>query len=443
MAYFSELKNAKVYDASGKEMGVLVDLVFVDGTSYGEITHLVFRDLDNYKKKVTWAYVKELKGDEQSTVLKNNNSIQIHLNVRSREMVHFFIGERDMLVGDMLDKQVIDVNGVKVVRVNDVVLRKIDNKLYVAGVCVGSKSFLRRIGAGPLSSRFPSFFKEQVIPWKSVERLKSDVHDLRIKVQKTKVNELHPEDIADILEDLPQRERVMIFNTLDKKKAAQTLIAAESDVHDSLIKNWKMERIKELMENIPEDQAADILSMMSETKAQEVLSTLRKERSHKIKKILNYSPESAGAVMHTQFTAVPLHFTAREIINHLRKLAAEHQTAPSEHLFKVYVVDSFKDNHLVGVLSVKNLLIAPPRAKVDSFMKKEVIYVTLETSKDDIAKVMARYDLFVLPVVDKDKVLKGIVAADDVLHELMPSKWRQERLIPKRLRKDKVMSLLQ
>ncbi|RLD16355.1 MAG: hypothetical protein DRI22_01350 [Caldiserica bacterium] len=424
MVYFSELQRKAVYDSKGRQIGQLKDLVFVDGTRYAEVTHLVYCGEDNYPKKIPFGLVSEFKEQRE----KGKRELTIKLDISLEKLNPFFIKESDLLVGDILDKQVVDVNGVKIVRVNDVLLGKVDGKFCVVAVAVGKRSFLRRLGLEWVLNFLPFKINEQIIPWESVERLEPKLHDIHLKIQKNRIADLHPEDIADVMEDLSHQQRVLIFKSLDKSIAARTLIEAEPEVQRSVFRDLKIQRIKDLLEDITPDQAADILSLMEPSKREAILNQMRKEQSERIRKILGYSPQSAGSFMNTSFIAVPESYTAQRTINYLRKLALS-----SEQIYHIYVVD--KKGHLLGVLSIRGLITAPPKKKVSELMKKDVIFVTTSTTKEDVAKTIARYDLFVLPVVDENNILRGVVTADDVLDEIMPEDWRRERYRPLRLRR--------
>ncbi len=416
MVYFSQLKNKKVFDSARKHIGYLADLVFLDGKDYAEITHMVYIDEDTYRKKIPWTYIKEFK-EERKT-----KDISIFLNTPVDEITHFFVKKKESLVGGILDKQVIDVNGVKVVRVNDVILGKVGKKFSIVGVAVGTQSFIHRLGIGRLANLIPS--KEHVITWKSVERLEPEFHDLHLKIQKDKIADLHPEDIADIMEDLSHSERILIFNSLNQRKAAKTLIEAEENVQDSVLKSFKIEKIKDLLENIPADQAADIISLMPASRAQDILRSMDKKSSARIRKILNYYPDTIGSIMNTEFFAVPKNYTAQKTINMLRS-----KKPSSEKMYHLYVVD--KEN-LIGVLSIRALLTADPKKKVEDFMNSKVVFVKDHSPKETAARLMARYDLFILPVVDKDNKLRGIVKADDILDEYLPERLQREKFLPLR-----------
>ena len=423
MVYFSQLKNSKIYDLNKVKVGELIDLIFVDGKEYAEITHLVYIDYNKYKKKIPLTYVEEFKEEKEG----KKDIISIYLNSPIESVTAFFMKEKENLAGDILDKQVIDVNGVKLVRVNDIMLGKVNNKFCVVAVCVGATSFARRLGIESLIGAASSKIKENIIKWKSVERLDPEFHDLHLTVQKDKIADLHPEDIADIMEDLSHSERILIFNSLDSRKAAKTLVKAEENVQDSVLKSFKVKKIKDLLENIPADQAADVLSLMPHSKGEEILKSMSKESSSKIRKILNYYPESIGSIMKTDFIAIPQEYTAEKTIRLLRELKPS-----ADRSYHLYVID--EHSHLVGVLSLRALLVSDPQKKVEEFMQKRVIWVRDNSPKENAARLMARYDLFILPVVDKEEILRGIVKADDVLDEYIPEKLKRERFLPLKLK---------
>jgi flagellar motility protein MotE (MotC chaperone)/uncharacterized protein YrrD len=409
MVYFSQLKGKPVIDSQGKKIGVIKDLVFSDGMDYAQVTHLIYLSKDRYRKKIAWRFIKEIKEAPKK------EDIEIHLNTSLDDLNILFEKESDLLVSSLVDKQIVDVDGQKIVRVNDVLLGKIGDKFCVVAVCVGTRSLLRVLG---IKGGDKLAAKEKIIPWASVETLEKDLHDLHLRYQKSKIADLHPSDIADIIEDLSHDERVLIFNSLGKKKAAKTLIEVEPDVQSSFLKNLKMARIVEILEDMPPNEAADILSLMPKRRTNSILNSMKSEKAKKIREILKYPEESAGSIMHTEFVAIPQHYTAQQTINLLRKLKPV-----SEKIYHLYVVD--KKKHLIGVLSIRSLLTAPPKEVISNFMRTRIAKVRLNTSKKDVAHALTKYNLFALPVVDNNNVLKGIVKADEVLEEIMPKSWKK------------------
>ncbi|MFH1404174.1 MAG: CBS domain-containing protein [Candidatus Altiarchaeota archaeon] len=420
MVYFSELSGRPVYDSDRKMVGKLTDMVFVDGKEYAEVTHLIYSGEDKYRRKIPFRHVNEFKEKE------SGKGIDVYLDQPIDKIIHFFPRDDDLRVGQILDKQVVDVNGAKIVRVNDVVLGKISKKLCVVAVAVGGRSFAARLGIPWVSSKASDKLEANVIHWHAVELLEPKLHDIHLNIQKSKIADMHSEDIADVMEDLSHRERVLIFKALDQKKAVQTLLDAEPEVQESVFKDMKLERVKDLLEDIPTDEAADILSLMPMEKQNYMLSLMRKNTADKIKKILDLPSDSAGAIMETNFISVPADNTAQGTIDYLRK------NRPSSDIsYHIYVTDP--QQRLIGVLRTRNLLTADADARIYDIMKSEVIHVGLSTPKEDIAKAMARYDLFTLPVVDGDNLLRGVVKIDDVLSEIMPESWKRDKYRPMKI----------
>lgn len=413
MVYFSKLKDKPVQDCKGKKIGIIKDFVFVDGLDYAQVSHLIYLSKEKYRKKIPWRFIKEIK--EMSN---KKRDIEIHLNCKLDELNIQFEKESDLLVSNLLDKQIVDVKGQKIVRVNDVLLGKVANKFCVVAVCVGTRSLLRVLG---VSGKNKIIGEERIIPWASVENLHEELHDLHLTHQKDKIADLHPSDIADIIEDLSHNERVLIFDSLDKHKAVKTLIEVEPDVQTSFLKNLKIARTIDILEDMPANEAADILSLMPNAKIRGILNSMKQVKAKRIREILQYPEESAGSIMHTDFIAIQENFTAQQTINYLRKIKPT-----SEKIYHLYVVN--KDNKLLGVLSIRSLLTAGPKEKIRPFMKTRLAKVKENTSKKDVAHTLTKYNLFVLPVVDKNNTLKGVVKADEVLEEIMPKSWKKGTL---------------
>ena len=419
MVYFTHLLGKPVIDSRGRDIGVIKDLVFIDGDKYAEISYLDYLSKDNYRKKISWRFVKELK--DEST--KSKAAIGIYLNSPVEEINPLFEREDEFLVSKLIDKQIIDVDGLKVVRVNDVLLGKIKDKFSIVAVCVGTKSLIRRLGAEKIMGAVIPMAKENIIPWESVETLDPALQALHIKLNKSKIKGLHPGDIADIMEDLDYKSRALIFNSLDKSQAAKTIVEAEPHIQESFFKNMKVNRILEILEDLPTHDSADILSMMPKSRAAKLLSSMRQDVAEKIRKILSYPEESAGALMSTEFILVTGDFTAQKTINLLRKLKPS-----SEKTYHIYVIDENKS--LIGILPIRALITAPSHEKVANLMKRRVVKVRLNTPKEEIANALSKYNLFAIPVVNGNNVLQGVVTADNVLKEVMPRSWKRKRYMP-------------
>lgn len=425
MVYFSQLKGRPVFDSAGKKIGILVDMSFNDGEKYAEICHITYTSKNNYRKKIPWEFVKEIKDNPNTRGL----DADIHLNSSESELEPTFEKEKEFLVSKLVDKQIIDVDGLKVVRVNDVLLGKIEGKFCIAAVCVGAKSFIRSLAGEKLGDFIGSKVSEHIIPWEFVEPLDPEIQKLHIKLKKSKIADLHPADIADLMEDLTYKERELVFNALDKDKAAKTIIESEPEIQKSFLKTMKVNSILEILENIPPNHAADIISVMPEVMKNEIMASMKPETARKVKEILGYTDTSVGSIMHTEFIAIPSNFTAEKTIDLMRTL----KPSP-EKIYRIYVVDD--NQKLLGYLPLGSLVTAPADEKVEKLMKNRIIRLQISTSKDDAAKALAKYNLFALPVVDEKGILKGVVKADDVISEVLPKSWRKRRYFAHRGRRN-------
>lgn len=431
MVFFSELIHTQVIDSEARLIGRLCDLVFVDGLEYAPISHLVFLAKDKYKKRLSWEYVKVLKQSTQTISIGGNTDISIMLNAPSAELELTFVHEHDLLAHELLDRQIIDVAGVKVVRVNDILLHKVDDKFCITGVCVGSTSFFRRLGVKQniVGKLIYPLTSEKIIQWKSVEPLEMNKH-LSLKESKNKIAEMHPGDIADLMEELNPKEQILIFNRLDKKTAAKTLVEAHPEVQESFFKGLKMNRIVELMESMPPHSAADLLAILEDEKRKIILEQMAPEKARKITELLKYPENTAGALMRTDFFTLHDEYTTKQAMTHIRKIRP---SADKTHI--LLVIDS--ENHFVGTLSLRSLLGAPHNKKIKDFMKKHPIAVSLHASKEDIATALEKYNYFIMPVVDEHGKLCGTISAGEVLSEVIPKSWIRRKFVLKGVKKKK------
>jgi len=379
------------------------------------VTALVYSDKMNSQKKLPWEYVETL---EKTGIFLNN---------RRDELILPEIEEKDILLGEaILDKQVVDIDGLKVVRVNDVVLEKIGNEFCLTNIDIGFKGILRRLGLSRFNKIVLGRFPPKLVKWENLETLDPEVKKLQLKVSHEKISELHPADIADLMEDLSHRERAIVFKSLDAEKAADTLEEAEPEVQKSVFSELRSERIAQILEHMAPDEAADLLLMFPDFKINEVLDFMNPQKAKEIRDISKYDKDIAGGLMTTEFVAVPVDYTIDQAVNFLR----EHHL--KEHVHYLYVVDS--ENHLVGIVPVRDLIMHKADKKISEVMRKKIISVDESATKEDIGKLFTKYNLVSLPVVNQDNVLVGIITADDVLEIVSPKHWKKSFYYKKKKR---------
>lgn len=411
MPYLSDLLGKPVADMDGERVGHLEDLI---ASLRGKIPH----------PEVVALVVKRSGG----TLLVPFSDVAaliapaIPLTRRLQDIVPYEPKEHGLyLAQDVLDKQILDTNGVRVVRVNDLELVRVNGHFYVANVDVGGLGLLRRLGlariAQWLAGRFGRQLRSNIIPWDDVELLPGD-QPMRLKVPSDKIAELHPADLAEIISDLSRSESSRLLESLDVKTVADALEEVEPDFQASLIETMSDEKVADVLEEMAPDEAADLLAELPQDRSQELLKLMEWEEAEDVRKLLAYPEDTAGGIMTTEFIAIPPDLTAEQAIAVLRQKAEVAET-----IFYVYVTDS--EGHLIGVFSMNDLVLAQPHMPVTEFMQRRVISVGLFDSQDKVAQIVAKYNLLAVPVVDNEGRLHGIVTVDDALDKIIPTKWKK------------------
>lgn len=411
MPFVSELIGRPVTDIDGEQVGTLRDIL---ATRQAGVAH----------PKIVAI---EVKGDSRSLLVSIQDiavliALAIPLNKRRDEIIPYTPGEDDLyLVRDVLDKQIIDTNGIRVVRVNDLELARAAGEIYVANVDTSGVGLARRLGISALARRLATRGRSTkpsgIISWDDVELISSD-QPMRLKVPGDKITELHPADLAEILSDLSRQEGSMFLQALDVKTLADTLEEVEPDFQASLIDQMPDERVADVLEEMSPDEAADLLAELPEDRSQELLKLMEDDEAEDVRKLLAYPEDSAGGIMTTEFIAVHPNLTAQQVMTVLRENADEAET-----IFYTYVIDD--EDHLVGVFSLRELVLAQPDTPVSAFMEKRLLTLNLEASQEDCAQMIAKYNLLAIPVVDDEMHLHGIVTADDALDKIIPTAWKK------------------
>jgi len=411
MAYMSDLMGRLVADVDGEPVGHLEDLI---ASVRGEMRHPVIVAL--VVKRASGLFLVPFPDVVALT------APAIPLSKRLQDVTPYTPGEHDLyLARDVLDKQIIDTDGVRVVRVNDLELARVNGHFYVANVDIGGWGLLRRLGlakpAQTLVGRFKRELPQGIISWDDVELLQGG-QPMRLKVPGEKITELHPADLAEIISDLTRSESGKLLESLDVKTVADTLEEVEPEFQASLVETMPDEKVADVLEEMAPDEAADLLAELPQDRSQELLNLMEDEEAEDVRKLLTYPDNSAGGIMTTEFFAVGPNLTAEQVITILRESALE-----AHNIFYIYVTDS--EQHLVGAFSLKDLVLAKADMPVTEFMHARVVSVNLLDSQDDVAQAVSKYNLVALPVVDDERRLHGIVTADDALDKIIPTAWKK------------------
>lgn len=411
MTYMSQLIGKTVTDLDGERVGRLDDLVVTTaGQTHPVVVALAVKGRGKAPLLIPIADVAVLIAP--AIPLKARRA-----NLRQHQLV-----EGDLfLARDILDKQIIDTNGMRVVRVNDLDLAWVNGNFYVANVDVGGLGLMRRLGlAGAtekVAGRLGKGASGGMIPWDSVELLPGN-QPLRLKVPGEKIAELHPADLAEIISDLSRAESSAFLDTLDLETAADTLEEVEPEFQASLVQDMSDERVADLLEEMAPDEAADLLAELPEARSQELLNLMEDDEAEDVRKLLAYDEDTAGGIMTTEYIAAPLGLSADQALAYLRENAEDAET-----IFYVYVTEP--GGRLVGVFSLQDLVLAKPQTPVDDFMHDRFVSVHPSASQEEVAEIVAKYNLLAVPVVDEEGVMHGIVTADDALDKLIPTAWKK------------------
>jgi CBS domain-containing protein/sporulation protein YlmC with PRC-barrel domain len=411
MTFLSELLGRPVTDLDGGRIGYLDDVI---AAARGEMPH----------PALVAIVVKRASG--QLLVPFADVAVlvapAIPLTKQFKDIVPYQLIEQDLfLARDVLDKQIIDTNGARVVRVNDLELTRFGGNFYVANIDVGGLGLLRRLGlakpAERVAARLGRTQSSGMISWHQMELLSTD-QPMRLRVPGDKLSELHPADLAEIISDLSPSESDKLLESLDVKTLADTLEEVEPDFQASLVEDMSDERVADVLEEMSPDEAADLLAELPEDRSQDLLNLMQHAEASDVRKLLAYPEDTAGGIMNTEFVAIKPDLTAEQAISVLRETAAEAET-----IYYVYVVDG--ENHLIGVFSLLELVLAKPDTPIAKFMHRRVISVGLENSQDEVAQAVSKYNLVAVPVVDDQHRLHGLVTADDALDKIIPTAWKK------------------
>ncbi|MCK9641294.1 MAG: CBS domain-containing protein [Prolixibacteraceae bacterium] len=410
--FLSRIIGAKVFDPERNFVGTVKDLLLsADLTPNQEpierpVVHGITLKIKNQVNHFSF---------DNFEVSKKNRKLLVLCN-KLEELPENKKEESIPLAALVLDKQIVDLNGRKVVRVNDVRLVTINSITYAIAVDVGIEGLLRRIGiAQPIKFLF-SLVKASVpskfISWDDMEAI--DYSNLSIKLNSTysKLNTLHPSDLADIIEDLDNRSRQSVFLALDEEMAADVLEEMEPKAQIKIIEGMSVEKMADVLEKMPANEAADILDSLEEEKAELLLNEMEAESSSEVRELLEYENYEVGSIMTTEILAYQEETTVEAVFEDLRVNKPE-----AESLFGFFVVN--KNNELIATFSFRDLAVSQPEVRISSFMNDDPIYLYDEQKMDDVAELVSKYNLLTIPVINKNHQLEGMVVIHDVIEDLV------------------------
>jgi len=406
--FLSDFLNAEVVDVRQHRIGRVRDLVVVMTEPFPRVTAVILKN-NRKVRSLDWSVVRSWDNKELSLKV-DEPGVQPHPRADSELW----------LSRQILDKQIVDMDGRRVVRVNDLQLSQVDGSMLLVGVDIGGRGLARRIGLEGIGRRLASTlgidWPQKLISWEAVDPVKSDVSSVKLRIAHTKLAKLHPADIADIVNELSPEDRNAVFAALDDEKAADTLEEIdEPQMQASILERLDVERASDILEAMAPDEVADLLADLPRERAQLLLQKMEEDEAEDVEELLAYREDTAGGLMTTEYVAVLHTLTAAQAIDRLRELEPN-----AESVYYVYVVD--EEEHLLGVLSLRDLIVAKPETMIRDFMIKNVISVGVDAGPRDVAEVTSKYNLLAVPVVDQHNRIQGIVTVDDVMERVMPGR---------------------
>ncbi|RJQ31879.1 MAG: magnesium transporter [Actinobacteria bacterium] len=407
MLFASNLQKQRVIDNKGLAIGSINDLVVKLGPKYPYVTAVVVKTPEKKLVYVAWEKVQSFEESEATVTV-------------SLAQVGPFKPEADevLLIKDILDKQIVDTKGKKLIRVQDIKLARIGTKLRVVAVDISFSGLLRRLGMRKLADSIDAHRPPKFIDWENVDILSRADPSLHLKVSHDKLSLLHPADIADMVNELSPKQRTAILESLDMEVAAETMEEMDPEFQVEALTDMENEKASHILEEMAPDDAADLLADIPKEKADELLNLMDKEEARELRNLLQHPENTAGGIMTTDFVTLAADINVRQAIESVRQ-----QSKEVDEMYYLYITDSV--GRLYGVLSLKQLITARLDQKIEKIMVTEPIKVTLETEQEEVARLVAKYNLLAIPVVDKHDHLHGIVTVDDAIDVVIPTAWKR------------------
>lgn len=405
--HISEILGRFVVNADGDAVGKLADLKVKLGEPFPKVSGLAVKKRKEKRLlELDWQEVQSL----------NTTAIRLKAGAEEKFKPLEVANDEIFLRDELLDKQVVDTMGAKIERVNDIHLLIVNQDLRVVHVDYGIRGILRRLGWLRSVDYFTNWlfaykFEEKMISWKYVQPLLSDPvkRNLKLNVTARKIHEIHPSDLADIIEELDRVNRSSIFRALDLQTAAQTLEEVEDPkLQVSLIESAPVEQASDILGEMAPDEATDLLADLPKEKKEKLIRTMEKLSREAVEELLKFKEGTAGSIMTKDFLSFHKDRTIGDAIEEFRKT-----TYPLECISYIFVTD--KDNHLVGVSTLRHLITCDKDIPLKKLMNTHLVKVGPQDDIEDVALLFKKYKFLALPVVDKDNVLKGIITLKDIM----------------------------
>lgn len=402
--FFSKILYKNIYNITGNVIGKLNDLI-LDFNSANPTVKAIEVKISGRISYISSNFLEIFNDGRENYSIKLNTSSITYMTIQEDE---FFLAR------DFLDKQIVDINGKKVERVNDVRVGIIKGQWNVVAVDIGLRGLLRRLGVEYPAIRIAGMIKKEfrntLVYWGNVQPLSTNIQNLQLSTSMSKLKTLHAADIADIIEELDTQSQVTLFHSLDDETAADVLEEVETDVQLSLLNTLPDEKASDILEIMPSDEAADILEEIEDDRAEKLLVQMEAENSNEIRELMEYDEKTIGSVMAKEFISFLPDVTAAKVLAYLKA------NKPDEDISHYIYLTNTK-NKLIGVVTLLSIVAADANSKLYDLMVSNVKSVNDKTKIDRVMELMQKYNLLCIPVVDETNELVGITSLSDLLNE--------------------------
>jgi CBS domain-containing protein/sporulation protein YlmC with PRC-barrel domain len=413
MIYFSQLINQNVWDGFGSIVGKLEDIL-IDGTEK-KMPPIVALSIKKNPLDIEFIPAYQIASLWPSITLRVG---------ADRINPYTPSGHELYLLDRVLDQQIVDTEGKRLVRVNDLQIARARDQFVLTGVDVSGTGLLRRLGlekigrtVGKVINKTP---EPVVIPWRFVASIEHD-DPLRLSVAQNKIVKMPPADIAAIVDELDRHTTSALLAGFNNETLADTLEESSPGLQMTILSNMTAERAADILEEMGPDEAADLLADLPDGTSKALLGLMEKEEALDLQTLLKYPEDTAGGIMTTEFAHVPDNITVQEAIDYLRQ---SKDAREDEVMYYVHIIDN--QGRLKGIVTLRDLVIADPQSKLQQWEEPDIIYVEPLTPQEDVAYMIAKYDLLSIPVVDPDsEEMLGIVTVDDAIDVILPTAWKK------------------
>lgn len=419
--FYTDLLKRQVMDRHGRFLGYPFDFTLLFQEAYPRLTGMILRRGWWWNPQyyfIPWVEVQLV-----------NHHFQLRLPLESLQAEASGPEGHVTVRQDILDQQVLDTYNRRVVRVNDVHFLQVHSELRLAHVDVGLRGMVRRLGwekvvdftVRMINSDTDYLTHEALIAWKYVQPLPTSPMKgaIQLNVPQKELRSIPPADLGQILKELDPHPREALFKALDRATQAGIFVELDSKMQLDLLQDLDPRVALELMDRLPTDEAADLLSAMNRRDSDRLLMQMDNKRAQTLSGLLEHRSDSAGGLMTTEMTLLPETITVAEAIERLKAA-----TGKAETIYDAYIIDD--KNHLLGMVTLRTLLISDPLKHVSEVMTRKPVHVHVNASAKEVAYVIDKYNSLAVPVVDDDTVIQGIITIDDVLSMVIEATWGEK-----------------